>query len=124
MPPSQRSAKEVADFMSDLFSDFDANVTLPLSNKSAKSTLPSTPPRRKRNNSVSTVEVKKENVTHQNNAPKSFRAHGVDVSALLEGVEDWDWDDVGSAAGSPVKHKSPKPEVSGTTISDNISLMF
>ena len=87
MPPS---TEDEATFMASLLADLDDQFwnAVPTPDPSPKKPPPTTPPRVKP-------------------APPLFSAgDNVDLTALLEGAEDWDWEDMNSDFLSP--KKSPR----------------
>ncbi|KAJ7761485.1 DNA replication factor Dna2-domain-containing protein [Mycena maculata] len=105
MPPATRTAAEEAEFMKSLLSDLDDSFwnavptpdTTPAKLPSAQSSHSKAPP---------TKRPHKAPV-----ATKPVTPVDVDMAALLEGAEDWDWSDMNSDFMSPVKKSSPKKSV-------------
>ncbi|KAH0579057.1 hypothetical protein H2248_003215 [Termitomyces sp. 'cryptogamus'] len=98
MPPATHSAVDEAAFMADLLGNLDDSFwnAVPTPESSPVKPVPSKmmtprrpPPQGKRPTAPSPSKV--------------FSAGDVDVAALLEGAEDWDWDDAASDILSPKK---------------------
>ncbi|KAF8066980.1 AAA domain-containing protein [Lyophyllum atratum] len=103
MPPATHSADAEAAFMADLLVDLDDSFwnAVPTPDSSPKKSAPIqvfTPRRRDARN-----------IAGEPRAPspsKVFSAGVVDMAALLEGAENWDWDDMNSDIITP--KKSPR----------------
>ncbi|KAI0946663.1 hypothetical protein AcW1_010068 [Taiwanofungus camphoratus] len=107
MPPIARTEREEADFMNDLLFGLDNSFpsTVPssklLPKKISRATLHQTPKRRC--------------VKHGPTTPKTtlrtpagiFVAQDVDIDQLVEGAEDWDWDDMNSECMTSKENASP-----------------
>ncbi|KAI8970649.1 Dna2-domain-containing protein [Trametes punicea] len=102
MPPITRSEVEEADFLTSIFSELDGTST------PSRAAGPHQSPR--------TVQTK-------GDAPRELCApqamDDIDYDALMDGVEDWDWDDMNSECMSPRKSNPIKPE-SRFTIPDEL----
>ncbi|KAJ6613311.1 Dna2-domain-containing protein [Mycena sp. CBHHK59/15] len=115
MPPAMHTAAEEEAFMKSLLSDLDASFwnAVPTPDPT-----PAKPPRHGSRLEPSTtptkapITLKKAAVQISGpkvleNKPKTLSAENVDMAALLDGAEDWDWSDMNSDFMSPVK-KSPR----------------
>lgn len=112
MPPPQYTEEEEAAFMKDLLTGLDDSffnavpspdptpIKLSKSHQNSRAKPPVTPSR-----PIRTPKKQKTPIRS-----KLFTAQDVDMAALMEGVEDWDWDDMDSDFLSPKKNK-PVPEV-------------
>ncbi|OBZ77918.1 DNA replication ATP-dependent helicase/nuclease DNA2 [Grifola frondosa] len=112
MPPIKRSEREEDDFMNALLSDLDSSLATPSSPAKHVLVSPKQPPRciapvtpmkpARRASVISTP------TPSAHKAPVVYSANDVDVDALVEGAEDWDWNDMNSDFMSPRKQRSPK----------------
>ncbi|KAJ7644148.1 Dna2-domain-containing protein [Roridomyces roridus] len=98
MPPAARTAAEEAEFMKGLLADLDDTMDAP------PPTTPAKPlPARSCSHALPATPTK---LSSHKPAPKPLTPGDVDMTALLEGAEDWDWSDMHADFLSPVK-KSP-----------------
>lgn len=116
MPPIARTEREEADFMNDLLFGLDNSFpsTVPssklLPKKISRATLHQTPKRRC--------------VKHGPTTPKTtlrtpagiFVAQDVDIDQLVEGAEDWDWDDMNSECMTSKENASLTQAVSSSPL--------
>ncbi|KAH9914176.1 Dna2-domain-containing protein [Epithele typhae] len=107
MPPKARSDAEEASFLDGLLSELDSNAPPPARAASPmrrRVTTASEPtPRTPRRAPQSTRGAPTPQATQR---AKNV-AEIVDMSALVDGAEDWDWDDMNDDFMSPVKLNSP-----------------
>ncbi|KAH9896571.1 Dna2-domain-containing protein [Cubamyces lactineus] len=120
MPPVTRSEAEESNFLESLFAEFDSTPTVaassasPSRSKRATGPQPRTPLRAARLDS-SPRHTSKIGASNGTSARESHATHAVafdnvDYDALMEGVEDWDWDDMNSDCMSPRKSSPVKPK--------------
>ncbi|RDB29779.1 DNA replication ATP-dependent helicase/nuclease dna2 [Hypsizygus marmoreus] len=114
MPPATHSANDEAAFMADLLVDMDDSFwnsaptpdSSPRKPPSRHLSTPRRPKTRDKPSKSSTLDVP--------SPSKVFSAEGFDMTELLEGAEDWDWDDTMSdivtPKKSPRKHKTIIPK--------------
>lgn len=112
MPPVTHSANEEAAFMADLLVDLDDTFwnAVPTPDPSPKKPAPSwltTPKRHPRNQPSDSLSC----TTSAPSPSKIFSAGDVDMTALLEGAEDWDWDDSNSDVLTPKNSPRKKAQV-------------
>ncbi|KZT00075.1 Dna2-domain-containing protein [Laetiporus sulphureus 93-53] len=116
MPALQRSEQEEADFMNKLLLSVDTTNSVTSCSKSAArrtgQTVPHGPSTAK-TPSLSSAPLPEHSTGNRSSSTelrtptKEASAEDVDVAQLLQGAEDWDWDDMNSDFLSP-KKDSPK----------------
>lgn len=120
MPPVVHTEAEESDFLSSLFSEIDsAPIPAPASSptrRRAAAPQPRTPLRASRfNGSPHGVQAKH---APQADSPKFrhtvYAAQDVDFDALMDGVDDWDWDEMKSDFLTPHKSSPVKAKVLDT----------
>lgn len=115
MPPVSHSTKDEAEFMAGLLGDLDDSFwnAVPTPDPSPVKPPPSRhpiTPQPQRN--LPKFEIPPKYIPSHPSGPspsKVFSAGDVDISALLEGAEDWDWDDMNSDLPTPKKASPRKP---------------
>jgi DNA replication ATP-dependent helicase Dna2 len=102
MPPATRTADDEAAFMSNLFEDLDRELSKnPKEDKSPpKIASPRTP------------KSTRETQPKPTSACKNPAQEGDDFSALLDGAEDWNWEDMECDFLTPKKKGTKSTEVS------------
>lgn len=118
MPPVKHTEAEESDFLHSLFSELDsAPVPGPSSSPSRRRV--NTPPKPRTPLRASKFNGSPHGVSAKH-APKAespkckntvYAATDVDFDALMEGAEDWDWDDMNSDFLTPRKSSPVKPKV-------------
>jgi DNA replication ATP-dependent helicase Dna2 len=98
MPPATRTANDEAIFMSNLFDDLDREV----SKNSKKDKSPT------ETASLGTPNSTRETQPKPVSACNKSLEDADDFSALLEGAEDWNWEDMESDFLTPKKKGKPK----------------
>ena len=119
MPPIRHSEAEESNFLDSLFSELDSSAgtvhlthsspsrrrvtTIPQPHTPARATKPKSPIRR-------TSSLNAAGTPNHAFEGARFIVEHVDLDTLLDGAEDWDWDDMNSdfmtpRKSSPVKHK-------------------
>ncbi|KAF9458560.1 DNA replication factor Dna2-domain-containing protein [Collybia nuda] len=112
MPPTSHSAKDEDDFMAGLLGDLDDSFSnvVPSLNPSPVKPAPASRPPITPQKQVPKILLKHTQLRTIVPSPsKVFSAGDVDISALLEGAEDWDWDDMNSDLPTPKKASPRKP---------------
>ncbi|OSD07732.1 Dna2-domain-containing protein [Trametes coccinea BRFM310] len=125
MPPVTRSEVEETDFLQSLFSELDNNAPAAPSCSPTRrrgiAPQPRTPRRaEKRVPSPRKTPVARGGIESESNAAGRVTrvTQDVDYEALMEGVEDWDWDDMNSDCLSPRKSSPVKPKRSKFSVPD------
>ncbi|PIL27261.1 hypothetical protein GSI_10406 [Ganoderma sinense ZZ0214-1] len=126
MPPSRHSEAEESDFLDSLLLELDSSTAIP--HTSASPTRPRvtplfpprTPVRANKTTSPSkrtpkTHGIKSSGHVHEVGA---YPVESVDIDALLDGAEDWDWDDMNSDFMTPRKSSPVKPKRSRYAVSN------
>ncbi|KAJ7069715.1 Dna2-domain-containing protein [Mycena amicta] len=110
------TAQEEEDFMKSLMLELD----IPVAHPTPAETASTSKPFRATNASLSSTRLPPATPT-KNAKPngKSVAMEDVDMSALLEGAEDWDWSDMNADFLSPVK---PKPKATRKPINVPVHL--
>ena len=121
MPPIRHSEAEESNFLESLFAEFDSTPTVaassasPSRSKRATGPQPRTPLRAARLDSsprhTSKIGASNGTSARESHATHAVASDNVDYDALMEGVEDWDWDDMNSDCMSPRKSSPVKPKV-------------
>jgi DNA replication ATP-dependent helicase Dna2 len=116
MPPTSHNAKDEDSFMADLLEGLDDSFwnAVPTPDPSPIKPAPSRHPITSQpKKPLSKLKFSPKPLTSRAALPspsKVFSAGDVDISALLEGAEDWDWDDMNSDLLTP-KKDSPRKAV-------------
>ncbi|KAJ7672725.1 DNA replication factor Dna2-domain-containing protein [Mycena rosella] len=120
MPPTMPTAAEEAEFMKSLLSDLDDSFwnAVPTPDPS-----PAKPPLVASSHTSTAPITPTKPPTRTTAATKPLTPGDVDMSALLDGAEDWDWSDMNSDFLSPVK-KSPKKKVVQPATPVHVSLPY
>ncbi|KAF7984152.1 hypothetical protein HWV62_16810 [Athelia sp. TMB] len=106
MPPAKHTSEEEQAFMNDLLSGLDDSFfnaipspdPSPVKRRSPQKRLPMTPKKLRRKSPKKSVTANIEDI---------------DMSALMEGAEDWNWDDMEADFLTPEKKKAPSAQRSG-----------
>lgn len=119
MPPVAHTEIEESNFLDDLFSELD-NVAPVLKHASPPRrhvalAPPRTPVR------AAKTRASPRRTLHASGTKRALEvtihtAEKEDIDALMEGVEDWDWDDMNSDFMTPRKSSPVKPKVSVLSI--------
>ncbi|KAH9837999.1 Dna2-domain-containing protein [Rhodofomes roseus] len=96
MPPLARTKEEEEDFMASILSD----------GPEIKVEAPATPKRHLSRHTESSCNH--HSLSTPTRSANVFTAKDVDIAELMEGAEDWDWDDMNSDVLSPRRARSPK----------------
>ncbi|CDO74222.1 hypothetical protein BN946_scf184721.g1 [Trametes cinnabarina] len=116
MPPVARSEVEEADFLQSLFIELDSNAPAASSSSPSRRRATAAPPRtpRRAENRVPSprkASARSDDKAHTSVGPAAHVIEDVDYDVLMEGVEDWDWDDMNSECMSPRKSSPVKPKI-------------
>ncbi|KAI1798471.1 Dna2-domain-containing protein [Ganoderma leucocontextum] len=124
MPPSRHSEAEESNFLDSLFLELDSTTPIPHTSPTRRRVTPFPPPRTPVRANRTRTPSKKTPNTHvvkaSNNANRAVihAAESIDIDALLDGAEDWDWDDMNSDFMTPRKSSPVKPKRSRYAVSD------
>ncbi|KAJ7134639.1 Dna2-domain-containing protein [Mycena epipterygia] len=113
MPPAMPTAAEEAEFMKSLLSDMDNSFwsAVPTPDPS-----PAKPPAESSHSKKPPITTPTKPPRKAPNVqPKPVYPGDVDMAALLDGAEDWDWSDMNSDFMSPVKKIPIKPVIPPAT---------
>ncbi|KAJ7459871.1 AAA domain-containing protein [Mycena latifolia] len=114
MPPTIPTAAEEAEFMKNLLSDMDDSFWNAVPTPDPTPVKP--PPAESLHSTIPITPTKPPNkMTAATNHPKSLSPGDVEMAALLDGAENWDWSDMNSDFISPVKKSPPKSDISPAT---------
>ncbi|KAJ6559180.1 DNA replication factor Dna2-domain-containing protein [Mycena vulgaris] len=124
MQPAMPTAAEEAEFMKNLLSDMDNSFwnavptpdPTPVKPPPAKPSHSGIPP-------MTPTKPPNRTVTATTSRPKPLSPRDMDMTALLDGAEDWDWSDMNSDFMSPVK-KSPKKAVALPAIPVHVPIPY
>lgn len=127
MPPVRHSEAEESNFLDSLFSELDSTTAIrPHTSPTRRRVAPLPPPRTPvRANKITSPSKRTPNsltIKLSADAPAATLqvAESIDINALLDGAEDWDWDDMNSDFMTPRKSSPVKPKV-GTKYGGAIS---
>ncbi|KIY45477.1 Dna2-domain-containing protein [Fistulina hepatica ATCC 64428] len=114
MPPKTPTAAEEAEFMNDLLSGIDDSFWsyAPSPDPSPKRKKTTATPQQSRTSRKRTLALSKSlPLPEKPQYPLSrvLSAESIDMAALFEGAEDWDWDDTLSDPATPKKPSPKKP---------------
>ncbi|KAI0635451.1 Dna2-domain-containing protein [Trametes polyzona] len=123
MPPVKHTEAEESEFLQSLFGDFNSTTAVPPPTSPTRRRVappqPRTPLRASRFNGSPRGATAR--ATRSSESPKArhtvYAAQDVDFDALMEGVEDWDWDEMNSDFLTPRKSSPVKPKRSKYNIS-------
>lgn len=124
MPPVTRTEREEADFMNELLNGAIGSFSGAKSSRASvdNERQPTLKQMASKPKDVSNITA---NATLQDNMDvlvvpktpvKAHRIQDVNISQLMEGAEDWDWDDMNADFLSPKRLVSPKKAVSCCSI--------
>ncbi len=117
MPPLSHSEAEESNFLDSLFLELDTSTVIPHTSPTRRRVTPLPPPRTPvRANKTRTPAKRTPNThvakaAHNGNSVVIPAAESIDIGALLDGAEDWDWDDMNSDFMTPQKSSPVKPKV-------------
>ena len=111
MPPIARTEDEESNFLDDLFLELDCMAPVVKHASPPHSRVAPAPPRTPQR-AVKAHASPRKTLHGLFVQPKTHTAQSEDLDALMEGVEDWDWDDMNSDFMTPRKSSPVKPKVS------------
>ncbi|KAJ7505308.1 DNA replication factor Dna2-domain-containing protein [Mycena galericulata] len=121
MPPTTRTAAEEAEFMKTLLSDLDDSFW---NAAPTPDTSPAKPPPSESSHLKAPPITPLRPPRKASPAAKPLTPGDVDMAALLEGAEDWDWSDMNSDFLSPAKKSPPKKSVTPPAIPAHVPLQY
>lgn len=118
MPPVVRSEAEESNFLDDLFSQLDSGAPAVAVQSPPRRRVEPCPPPRTPVRFAKHAKSPRKTPLHTNaNGTGHSREHAlhvaqhVDLSMLVDGAEDWDWDDMNSDFMTPQKSSPVVPKV-------------